>query len=106
MDFDLVSYPRTWKLAQRISAGPKARQGSLGVEGVAGSVFLSEANTQGLQKGQVATGERAICSFVVSLCCGCICFNFIQADRGLKHQEDIETLLADVFDDTCNVLRL
>ena len=32
--------------------------------------------------------------------------NFIEADGGLKHEENIKTLLANVFDDTGNILRL
>jgi hypothetical protein len=46
--------------------GREAKQGSLGVEGVVGDVFLGKANTQGLQEGQIVPGEGAVCSFVVS----------------------------------------
>ena len=34
------------------------------------------------------------------------CLDLVEADGGLKHEEDIKTLFADVFDDACDVLRL
>lgn len=34
------------------------------------------------------------------------CLNLVEADSGLKHEENIKTLFADVFDDASYILRL
>src|SRR6266566_5521086 len=68
---------------------------------------VSEADAQGFEKGQVVPGERPVRIFALGLG-GFLgfCLDLVEADRSLKHEEDIKTLLTDVFDDASNVLRL
>ena len=68
---------------------------------------FSEADTQGFEKGQVVPGERAVRVFADGFG-GLLgfCLDLVEADCGLKHEEDIKTLFADVFDDACYILRL
>ncbi len=52
-------------------------------------------------------GERTDCVFVsrwVRLIG--FCLDLIETDGGLKHEEDIKTLFADVFDDASDIFRL
>src|SRR6195256_877021 len=67
----------------------------------------SEADAQGLEKGQIVPGERPVRIFANGLG-GFLgfCLDLVECDGSLKHEEDIKTLLADVFDDACYVLRL
>src|SRR6266403_4862866 len=68
---------------------------------------VCDADAQGFEEGQVIPGERPVRIFAHGLG-GFLgfCLDLVEADRSLKHEEDIKTLLADVFDDACNVLRL
>src|SRR5712671_2805807 len=68
---------------------------------------VSEGDAQGFEEGQVVPGERPVGVFTDGIC-GLVGFRLylVEAYRGLKHEENIETLFADVFDDACNVLRL
>jgi hypothetical protein len=52
-------------------------------------------------------GERPVC-LCVSGFGGLFgfCLNLVEADCGLKHEENIKTLFADVFDDASYILRL
>ncbi len=52
-------------------------------------------------------GERPVCVFGSGFA-GLFgfCLDLVEADGGLKHEEDIKALFADVFDDACDVLRL
>src|SRR5271156_3528221 len=72
-----------------------------------GSSLFREADAQGLQEGQIVLGKRTVCLFASGLA-GLFgfCLNLIETNGGLKHEEDIKTLFADVFDDASNVLRL
>jgi hypothetical protein len=69
--------------------------------------LLGETDTERLQEAQIVTGEGTFCGFVdgVRGLCWVLC-HFIQADGGFKHEENVETLFTDVFDDSCDVLRL
>jgi hypothetical protein len=67
--------------------------------------FLGDADSERFQEVQVVTGEGAFGDFLggVSGLWGVI-GHLIEADGSFEHEEHVEALLADVFDDTCDVL--
>jgi len=69
--------------------------------------LLGEADTERFQEVQVVAGEGAHRDFDggVRYLRG-VLGDFVEADGGLEHQEHIKTLLADVFDDSRDVLGL
>jgi hypothetical protein len=72
-----------------------------------GSCFFSEADAQRFQESQIVPSERPVCVFLDGFNGRFgFCLDLVEADGGFKHEEDIKTLFADVFDDACNVLRL
>ena len=68
---------------------------------------VRKADAQRFEEGQVASSEGTVSTFASDLR-GFLgfCLNLVEADGGFKHEENIKTLFADVFDDACNVLRL
>jgi len=81
--------------------------GGLGGIVCAGVRRVCEADAERFEEGQVASGEGPVCILASGLrgFFG-FCLDLVEADCGLKHEENIKTLFADVFDDACNVLRL
>ena len=71
-----------------------------------GNFVFVDTDPQGFQEGEIAVGKWTVqiaCVFLRRLGIG---LYFIEADRCLKHQEDVEALLPDVFDADGDVLGL
>jgi hypothetical protein len=88
-------------------------RGSLGLFVPAWQALLNfvfrfrEADTQRFQEGQVVGSEWAFVHFLSRF--GqifIICLDLVETDGGLKHEENIEALFANVFDDTGYIFRL
>ena len=97
----------------RPSRMARAGPGKLGLTRLRESQAFAErrrsrrkTDAQRLQEGKIAGVKGPSVSSVTF--CGFLgfCLDLVQADGGLKHEEDVETLFADVFDNACDVLRL
>jgi hypothetical protein len=71
-------------------------------------LVVVQADAQGFEEADVVGGEGDFGRAIGKKRHGGfgLGFNFIQADGGFKHEEDVEALLANVFDDAGDLLRL
>jgi len=68
-------------------------------EGFVGGVMLFGGDAQRLEEGEVVAGEGAVGGLVAvfGVSFGLV-FDFVEADGGFEHEEDVEALLADFAD--------